>query len=192
MTTLSTYIPLPIANNTVRGVALAFLGSILIAISAQITVPMFPVPMTLQTLAVLSVAMVLGSRFGTLALVFYMIEGAMGLPVFAGGKIGAVAFFGGSAGYLFGYVMAAYVVGTLAEKGWDRTFLKTAAAMLIGNVVLYIPGLLWLGMLFGWDKPILAWGLTPFIVGDLVKLACAAAFFSLMWQKIEPAQTETE
>lgn len=185
MNTLSSKIVLPIENTMAKNILLAFLGSVLIAICAQITVPMVPVPMTLQTFAVLSVAMALGARYGALSVLFYLMEGAMGLPVFAGGKAGLVVFTTGTAGYLIGFVIAAYIVGYMAEKGWDRSFAKAAVAMFMGNVALYIPGVLWLGVLFGWDKPILAWGLTPFIVGDVVKLLVAAGLFTIVWKKLQ-------
>ena len=184
MNTLCSHIALPIQNAVVKNLVLAFLGSVLVAICAQITVPMVPVPMTLQTFAVLSVAMALGSRYGALAVLFYLGQGALGLPVFAAGKGGIAVLMGASAGYLYGFVLAAFVVGYLAEKGWSRSFVTASIAMLLGNVVLYIPGLLWLGMVFGWDKPILAWGLTPFIMGDLVKLAVASGLFTVVWKKI--------
>lgn len=190
MNTLSSHIALPLENKVTKNIVLAFWGSILMAVCAQIAVPMFPVPMTLQTFAVLSVAMALGGRYGALSVMFYLAQGAIGLPVFAGGTGGLAVFMAGSAGYLYGYVIAAYVVGTLAEKGWDRSFIKASWAMFLGNVALYIPGLLWLGILLGWDKPILAWGLTPFILGDLVKLVLASALFTAVWKKIS-SKTDT-
>lgn len=188
MTTLSTHITipmLPLQNTVAKNVVLAFLGSVLMAVCANISVPMFPVPMTLQTFAVLSVGMALGGRYGALSVAMYLAQGAMGLPVFAGGKMGLAVLMGGSAGYLWGFVVAAYVVGTLAERGWDRNFVMASVAMLLGNIVLYLPGLAWLGMVYGWDKPILAWGLTPFIIGDLVKLVLASALFTAVWKKLD-------
>ncbi len=89
---------------------------------------------------------------------------------------------GGTGGYLAGFVLAAAVCGWLAERGWDRNLARTAAAMLIGNTLIYVPGLLWLGGLYGWDKPILEWGLTPFLYGDLAKLALATAVLPLAWK----------
>ena len=185
MNTLSSYIALPMQNTTAKNILLAFLGSVLIGICAQITVPMVPVPMTLQTFAVLTVAMGLGARYGALSVLFYLAEGAMGLPVFAGGKAGLVVFTMGTGGYLIGFVIAAYIVGYMAEKGWDRSFIKASVAMFIGNVALYIPGVLWLGVLLGWNKSILTLGLTPFILGDLVKLVVASGMFSVVWSKLK-------
>ena len=92
---------------------------------------------------------------------------------------------GGTGGYLVGFVLAAAACGWLAERGWDHTVMTTALAMFIGNVIIYIPGLLWLGGVFGWDKPILQWGLIPFIVGDLAKLGLAAIVLPLVWRLIK-------
>jgi biotin transport system substrate-specific component len=95
---------------------------------------------------------------------------------------------GGTGGYLVGYVLATVLLGALARKGWDRSAPKMAVAMLLGNALIYIPGLIWLGMLYGWDKPILAWGLTPFLVGDVVKLVLAAALFPAIWKFVGRAR----
>ena len=91
---------------------------------------------------------------------------------------------GGTGGYLVGYVVATLALGKLARMGWDRTAPKMACAMLLGNLLIYIPGLIWLGALYGWDQPILQWGLTPFIIGDLLKLAVAAMLLPLAWKVI--------
>jgi biotin transport system substrate-specific component len=95
---------------------------------------------------------------------------------------------GGTGGYLLGYVMATVLLGVLAQRGWDRSVGWMALAMLLGNILLYIPGLLWLGTLYGWDKPILAWGLTPFILGDALKLALAAMVLPLAWKLVGRAR----
>ncbi len=184
MTTLAQKITIPVKNALVKNILLSFLGSIAIAISAQITVPMFPVPMTMQIFAVLSVGMVLGSRFGALSVAMYLAEGAMGLPVFAGGGFGVASLLSASGGYLFGFVLSAYIVGRLAEAGFDKTASKTFFAMIIGTIAIYSVGLVWLGTVVGWDKPILAWGFTPFIIGDLVKSGVASALFPALWKKL--------
>ena len=180
--------PAESANKAVRLVILALAGTALLTISAKIQVPFFPVPMTMQTLVVLTIGMAFGWRLGAATVLLYLAEGAMGLPVFAGTPekgIGLAYMLGGTGGYLIGFVLAAAVVGRLAELGWDRNILTTALAMLIGNVLIYIPGLLWLGSLFGWDKPILEWGLTPFLLGDLTKLILAAALLPLAWKLVQ-------
>ncbi len=163
--------------------ALVLGGSALIAIAAQISVPMFPVPMTLQTLAVLLVGLTFGSRLGAITLIAYLAEGAMGLPVFAGGKMGVATLMGPTGGYLFGFVAAAFVTGWLAERGWDRSVVLTALAMAIGNLVLYVPGLFQLQLVTGaeWAK-IWAWGAGPFLIGDAVKLVIAALVVPGAWR----------
>ncbi len=173
------------AGALLRNTILAILGSVLLWASAKVQIPFYPVPMTMQTFMVLAIGMAYGWRLGTATLLLYLAEGAFGLPVFAGTPekgIGLAYMFGPTGGYLIGFVLATAVCGWLAESGWDRSVSKTAAAMAIGNLVIYVPGLLWLGALVGWDKPVLAWGLTPFLLGDLVKLALAAAVFPAIWK----------
>jgi biotin transport system substrate-specific component len=170
-----------------RSIILAVIGSVLLWLSAKIQVPFWPVPMTMQTFVVLTLGMAYGWRLGAATVMLYLVEGAAGLPVFAGTPekgIGLAYMLGGTGGYLVGFVLAAAVCGYLAERGWDRRVVTTALAMFIGNALIYIPGLLWLGSLFGWDKPIVEWGLTPFILGDLVKLALAAAILPLVWKTL--------
>ena len=171
-----------------RALILAVVGSALLWISAKIQVPFWPVPMTLQTFVVLTLGMAYGWRLGAATVILYLAQGAAGLPVFAGTPekgIGLAYMLSGTGGYLIGFVLAAALCGYLAERGWDRRVARTALAMLIGNVVIYVPGLLWLGSLFGWDKPILEWGLTPFVLGDLVKLALAASVLPLVWKVLK-------
>ena len=168
-----------------RAAILAIAGTGLLWLSAKIQVPFWPVPMTMQTLVVLVLGMAYGWRLAGATLLLYLAEGAFGLPVFAGTPekgIGLAYMLGGTGGYLIGFVLAAVVCGWLAERGWDRRVATTALAMLIGNVLIYVPGLLWLGALYGWDKPILEWGLTPFVLGDLTKLALAALALPLAWK----------
>ncbi len=171
-----------------RLVALAVLGTALLTLSAKINIPFYPVPLTMQTFAVLVIAMAYGPRLGTATLILYMAEGAVGLPVFAGTPekgIGLAYMMGTTGGYLLGFVLAAALCGWLAERGWDRRVGTTALAMLLGNIVIYVPGLLWLGGLLGWDKPILEWGLTPFLLGDLAKLALATAVLPFAWHLVK-------
>jgi biotin transport system substrate-specific component len=176
------------ANGQVKAVrlaVLAVLGTLLLTLSAKLHVPFYPVPMTFQTLVVLGLGMAYGWRLGAATVALYLLQGALGLPVFSGTPekgIGLAYLLGPTGGYLFGFFVAAGVCGWLAERGWDRSVITTALAMLIGNVIIYVPGLLWLGSLFGWDKPILEWGLTPFILGDAMKLALAAVLMPLAWK----------
>ena len=174
----------PIENSLIRNVGLAILGSLALWVSAKISIPFWPVPLTLQTLVVLVIGMAFGWRLGMATVLLYLAEGAAGLPVFAGTPekgIGLAYMMGTTGGYLLGFVLAAGVVGFLAERGWDRSPLGTAGAMLIGNIVIYIPGLIWLGTVLGWDNPIVAWGMTPFLAGDLLKLILAAALMPGIW-----------
>ncbi len=178
-----------------RGIVLAIAGSLFVALSAQVSVPLWPVPVTGQTFGVLSVGLVCGWRIGGAALLLYLIEGAIGLPFFAGGASGWSAVVGPSGGYIWGFVLAAALVGWLAERGWDRNVFTTAAAMLLGNVVLYVPGLIWLAVFYAgpgqdyiaatgattaWGASINA-GLAPFILGDALKLLLAAALVPAVW-----------
>lgn len=174
-------------TRAMRGTVLAIVGSMLIWLAAKIQVPFYPVPMTMGTLAILAVGMAYGWRLGAATVLLYLAEGAMGLPVFSGTPekgIGLAYMMGGTGGYLVGYVMAVVAVGWLAENGWDKNPLSTAGAMLCGSALIYVPGLLWLGTLFGWDKPVLEWGLYPFVLGDLMKLTLAAALMPLAWKML--------
>ena len=171
--------------------ALVVLGIAVLAVAAKIKVPMWPVPITMGTFAVLSIGAAYGARLGLVTIFGYMLIGALGFDVFAGStaeKFGLEYMMGGTGGYLVGYVLATVLLGYLARLGWDRSAPKMALAMVLGNALIYIPGLIWLGMLFGWDKPILAWGLTPFLVGDVVKLVLAAALFPAIWKFVGRAR----
>ena len=148
------------------------------AAAAQINVPLLPVPMTLQSLAVLMIGAAYGARLGAATLALYALEGAIGLPVFAEFKSGVML---ASFGYVLGFIAAAYVVGFLAERGWDRSPVSMFAAMLLGAVVLYVPGLIWLAAWIGDAQKAIVLGLLPFAVGDLVKAAVAALGFPAAW-----------
>ncbi|WP_421696291.1 biotin transporter BioY [Aestuariivirga sp.] len=160
-----------------RNAALAVLGTVIVAAAAQVNVPMLPIPMTLQSLAVLLIGAAYGARLGAATLALYALEGAIGLPVFAGFGSGVML---ASFGYVLGFIAAAGVVGFLAERGWDRSPLKMFAAMLLGAAVLYVPGLLWLSAWVGAGKAV-QFGLMPFLLGDIVKAAVAALGFPAAW-----------
>jgi biotin transport system substrate-specific component len=165
-------------NRMARHAVLAVAGSLLVAAAAQVNVPMLPVPMTLQTLAVLAIGAAYGARLGAATLALYALEGVIGLPVFAEFKSGLML---ASFGYILGFIAAAALVGWLAERGWDRSPVRMFAAMLLGAVVVYVPGLAWLTAWVGSFGLAVQYGLTPFIVGDLVKAAIAALGFPAMW-----------
>jgi biotin transport system substrate-specific component len=178
---------LPIDNAIVRNLILAIVGSLALWVSAKISIPFWPVPLTMQTLVVLVIGMAFGARLGAATVLLYLAEGAVGLPVFSGTPekgLGLAYMMSTTGGYLVGFVLAAGAVGFLAERGWDRSPLKTALAMVLGNVLIYVTGLLWLGTIVGWDKPVLAWGLTPFLAGDAVKIAAAAVLMPLVWRLV--------
>ena len=160
-------------------------GSLVVALSApaEIVLPFTPVPLTLQPFAVLLVGAALGARRGALALIAYLGEGALGLPVFAGGAAGVATMLGPSGGYLVGFVPAAFVTGFLAERGWDRRFLTTWAAMALGSATLFACGLPWLAQFVGWDR-VLAAGLWPFVPGDVVKQVAAAVALPGVWKVV--------
>ena len=166
-------------------------GVAMLAVTAKISVPMFPVPMTMGTFAVLTIGAAYGTRLGLVTIIAYMLVGMLGFDVFAKSTAdlnGLTYMMGSTGGYLLGFVLATLALGALAAKGWDRSPIKMAGAMLIGNALIYIPGVLWLGQLYGFDQPILAWGLTPFLVGDVVKLALAAVLFPMIWKMVGRAR----
>ena len=158
--------------------ALVILGSVLLVVVARISVPFVPVPMTMQSLVVVGLGLTLGARRGALAVLLYLAEGAVGLPVFAGTPekgIGLAYMSGPTGGFLAGFVLTAFAAGWLAERGWDRSVWKTALAAIVATALMYLPGLLWLGTMMGFNAKLLAAGLYPFIPGDLMKAALAAA-----------------
>ena len=162
-------------------IALIIGSSLLIGLCAQLAIPLWPVPVTGQTFAVLMVGALIGARRGCLAVLAYIIEGAAGLPVFAMGRGGFAVLRGFTAGYLVGFIAAAYIVGLLAQKGWDRRIGTTILAMVLGNIVIYTFGLLWLSSLPGINN-VLREGLYPFIIGDLLKIALAAILLPSGWK----------
>lgn len=172
-----------------RALVLAVAGSMFVGLAAQVSVPMYPVPMTLQTLAVLAVGGAYGARLGAATLALYAIEGAAGLPVFANFQAGLFLPTGeiiATGGYIIGFILAAGLVGYLVEKGWGSGIVRLSAAMLIGATILYVPGLIWLagwlGLVKGMDSATavsvaISSGLLPFIPGDLIKAVVAALVF---------------
>jgi biotin transport system substrate-specific component len=192
----------PVASGTsslVRSAILAIAGSILLALLAKIQVPMVPVPMTMQTFGVLAIAAAYGWPLGAVTVMLYLAEGFVGLPVFACANPAAVcggpAYFAGTTGgYLVGFVIAAGVVGWLCQRlQWERSPVKAAAAMIVGNLVIYAFGLAWLHTLLGTIRGVAGWtllrtwnaGAANFLVGDLVKILLAAALLPLAWKLVQ-------
>lgn len=176
------------AESRLRQLGLAFAGTIIIALSSKFQIPFYPVPMTMQTFAVISLGLVFGWRLGLATVLLYLAEGAVGLPVFAGTPekgIGLAYMLSGTGGYLLGYALAAALAGYLAERGWTRSIAMTMAAAFLASAAIYAPGLLWLGSLYGWDKPILEWGLYPFVYGDMMKIALAGVTFPVVWKLVD-------
>lgn len=157
-------------------------GSALIALGAQVSVPMWPVPMTLQTLAVVLVGLTAGSRLGAAAVLAYLAEGAMGLPVFAGGVGGAVFLAGPTAGFLWGFVALAFAAGWLVERGLARGLFATFLGVAAISALLYVPGVLWLNAVTPLDlQGAVNAGMLPFVLGDTIKAAIAALAVTGGW-----------
>lgn len=164
--------------------ALVVVGfSLLTAAAAQVVVPLpfTPVPLTGQTFAVLLTGALLGPRLGALAMIAYLVEGAAGLPFFRGGAGGYAHLSGATAGYLLAFPAAAYVTGALAERGWDRRYLSAAAAMALGSFVILACGWAWLALMFKGGAEAFWLGVAPFLPGDVVKIALAAAVLPTGW-----------
>ena len=189
----------------VKRAILVALGIAALAIAAKIKIPLWPspVPITLGTFAVLTIGAAYGPRLGLVTILGYMLVGALGFDVFAGSsaeKNGLAYMMGGTGGYLVGYVLATLALGYAARRGWDRSVLGMAAAMLAGTALIYLPGVAWLqhvivaGGMFDpaafpsvWSQT-LAWGLTPFLVGDVLKLALAALIVPGLWRLVGSAR----
>jgi len=181
-----------VANSSTKYLKYAFLvafGVCLITIAAKIKVPLWPnpTPVTLQTLAIFTMASAYGSRLGLATIGSYMLVGAMGLPVFTGtpeSGLGVVYMAGATGGYLAGFVVMTYLTGLAADRGWSANPFKMGGAMLTGEIIMLTMGALWMGYLFGSEK-IIAWGVGPFIVTDLIKLAIAACIVPAVWGVIK-------
>ncbi len=173
----------PLKRHWAGQVALVVAGSLIVALLAQVSIrlPFTPVPVTGQTLAVLLVGGALGSQLGGLSMLLYLVEGAVGLPVFANHAAGLP--MGPTGGYLVGFVVMAAVVGWLAERGWDRSVLKSIAAMVIGEIILYAIAVPWLGVYVGFGHAI-PLGFTPFVSGDALKLLIAGGMFPAAWKLV--------
>jgi biotin transport system substrate-specific component len=170
-------------GRAVRNTLLALVGTAIIAVSAKIQVPFWPVPMTMQSFAIIVIAMAFGARLGFTTLALYLLEGALGLSVFAGTPqkgIGIPYMLGPTGGYLIGFVAAAWLAGWLAEKGWDRTFLKATAVNFFATAIVFVFGLAWLVPLYGLSKSI-AVGVTPFLLSSAFKIALGGALLPAAW-----------
>lgn len=190
MTTLAPTLSKRIFPSTaewIRSLYLIVLGSLLIAALAQIEIilPFTPVPFTGQTFGVLLIGAALGSKRGAAAMILYITEGAMGLPFFAGGGSGLSILTGATAGYLAGFVGAAYVVGWLAERGLERSVHTSIISFLVGTVIIYVFGVAWLSIVLGSFSKAITLGIVPFLAGDAIKLVAATLALPAAWKLIK-------
>ena len=164
----------------IKYLLIVFLGSLLLAISAKIKIPFYPVPMTMQTFVVVLMGMAFGWRIGVATVSIYLLEGIIGLPVFAGTPekgLGLVYFMGPTMGYLIGFLFAVFLAGYLnLKKNVFFIFIK----LILSVSIIYVFGILWLGNLIGWDKPLLELGLMPFLLAELFKIS----LLTILAQKI--------
>ncbi len=176
-----------LAYPLVADTLLVVLGSLFVALTAQILIsllPFSPVPITGQTLGVVLVGSLLGPRLGLMALLLYLLEGAIGLPFFAGGAGGYKHLFEATGGYLISFPIAATLTGWLAARGWDRRFLSAVASMVLANLVIYLIGATWLAFFIGAENA-LTKGVLPFLIGDAIKIMLAAAVLPGGWQVLK-------
>jgi biotin transport system substrate-specific component len=183
-------------TNLALDAVLVILGSLLMGLVAQLSIklPFTPVPVTGQTLGVLVIGGALGSVRGALSMLLYLVWGAVGLPFFAEGRSGIelLAFSSATGGYLWGFVVAGYVVGLLAERKWDRGIGSSLGAMFVGEVIIFAFGVTWLSQALGLPlQDALEAGLYPFVVGDVIKLAIAAGVLPAAWRALARAGDDT-
>ncbi len=185
-TLLGTLWPSTGETRWLRAALVVLLGSALLTATAHIKVPFWPVPMTMQTFAVLVIGMTCGARLGVATVLAYLLQGALGLPVFAGGA-GLAYMTGPTGGYLLGFVLGAALTGWLAERGFDRSPARTVLAMLLGDAVILTLGVAWLATLIGLEKAIAA-GLLPFLAAEAFKIALAAIILPGAWKLLRGGQ----
>lgn len=167
---------------------LVLAGSALLGLSAQFKVPLAWVPVTGQTLVVLLIGMTYGRYLGAATVIAYISQGGFGLPVFAGGAAGWLTLTGPTGGYLIGFVVAAFVMGWLAERGMGRSIISTALAMLVGTAVIYAGGVVWLSNFVGGFERAVIVGVVPFLAGDFLKLLIAACAMPAAWHAVKKLQ----
>jgi biotin transporter BioY len=164
-----------------RSVSLVVAFSLLVALSAQVVIPIGPVPITAQTFAVLLTGALLGSRLGAMAMIVYLVEGVGGLPFFSQGHSGIAHLLGPTGGYLVAFPAGAFITGAFAENGWDKRFPTAVVAMAVGSIVILLGGLAWFSVLMH-TSPLVAFLMTlKFIPGDIIKILLAAAVLPTGW-----------
>lgn len=177
-------LPTLLGGRKVMQAALVLAGILILTISAKVQIPLWPVPMTLQTYVVLVIGFAYGPALGLLTVAGYIAAGALGLPVFAGTPekgIGLPYMMGPTGGYLLGFIAATGLLGALAKRGWDRGWLKSLAAMTIGHALIFVFGIAWLSMLMGFERALVA-GFYPFIFATILKTVLAALTLPLAWR----------
>jgi len=167
-------------NTYYKNILLIIFGTLLLAVSSKIQVPFWPVPMTMQTFVVFIIGMSYGWRLASATLIAYLIEGAVGLPVFAKGG-GLLYLMGPTAGYLYGMTLAAGVMGFIAEHGYAKSYIKCLIPLLLGTFIIFVLGVGYLGSVIGYDKALAA-GLYPFIPSEFFKIALAIALIPSIWK----------
>lgn len=185
---------LPLSGNSaiLRDVLLVVFGTLLLTLSAKVKVPFWPVPMTMQTFAVIFLAATLGMKLGIATVVLYLAEGAFGLPVFTGTPekgIGIAYMAGPTGGYLVGFAIAAAITGWAADKGYGRNWLAMLVFMTASMLVIYALGFAWLQNLIGMEKAF-KFGVLPFLIGDGVKILLAVALTALGWHALDRRRSE--
>jgi len=190
MTTLASTIytrTFPRAASWLRDVMLITLGALFVAALAQVEIPLpfTPVPITGQTFGVLLVGAGLGSKRGAASLAFYLAMGVVGLPFFAGGAHGLDIVIGATGGYLIGFVLAAYVIGLLAERGLERNVRTSLIPFLVGTAIIYVCGVAWLAIVLGSLSKAIAAGMLPFLIGDAIKLIAASLALPAAWKLVK-------
>ncbi|MEO6504426.1 MAG: biotin transporter BioY [Terrimesophilobacter sp.] len=174
------------ARSAVTDLALVASGTALTALSAQLIIPMYPVPFTMQTFVVLIVGSTLGTTRGTLSMLLYAVLGLVGLPIFGGASAGAAVLFGASGGYIIGFIFAAALTGWLAQSNWDKKYLGAAVSFVAGGVVIFAFGLMGLSMSLHLGlQDTLAGGLYPFAITEVLKAALATALIPSAWKLVK-------
>ena len=166
-----------------KKIFIVFISTILLAISSKIKIPFYPVPMTMQTFVVIMIGITLGWKLGVASITLYLLEGALGLPVFSGTPekgIGIVYFTGPTMGYLIGFIIAAYLAGNF---NYNNNFILNFFKIVFATSFIYLLGVIWLGVLIGWDKPLFNLGVKPFLLAEICKMMLATSLIVIIKKK---------
>ncbi|MEN0040314.1 MAG: biotin transporter BioY [Pseudomonadota bacterium] len=180
------FLPSEGTSRLIRQAGLVVLGTVLMTVAAKTQVPFFPVPQTLQTLAVFAIAAAYGRNLAVITMLAYLAQGLMGWPVFSGAAAGPAYMAGPTGGYLVGFVVAAAIVGAAADRGLSKRPFAMFGTMLVADIIVFVLGFFWLSTLIGASKA-LEFGVVPFVLGDLVKIALASAVIAAVWKLLRRA-----